>query len=179
MARRTAARRTSYEQESKTWALFTNNSFRFTDALELTVGLRYTDESKDLDTHYVNQHGGVGLQAILRNHASAPPFLASPAARRRSYGIGCATYADPIFNNLATAQTIDENEWSGTAKLAYRFTDDVMAYVSVCARLQGRRLQPGPRAHGQLGAQSRDAGGIAADWTPASTRSSSTRTRSA
>jgi iron complex outermembrane recepter protein len=114
-----------YEQESKTWALFTNNSLRLTDALELTVGLRYTNESKDLDTQYFNQHGGVGC-SILRN---TPAFLASPAAAT-IFGIGCATYADPIFNDLRTAQTIDENEWSGTAKLAYRFTDELMTYAS-------------------------------------------------
>src|SRR5690606_4879365 len=55
---------------------------------------------------------------------------AAASALRSVYGIGCATYADPLFNNLATSQSIDENEWSGTAKLAYRFTDDVMGYVS-------------------------------------------------
>ncbi len=64
---RAAARRaTCYEQESKNWALFTNNSIRFTDALELTLGLRYTDESKDLDSQYRNGHGGAGLLAPAR-----------------------------------------------------------------------------------------------------------------
>jgi iron complex outermembrane recepter protein len=114
-----------YKQESESWALFTNNSIRFTDALELTVGLRYTNESKDLDTHYANEHGGVGC-SILRN---IPAFVASPAAPT-IFGIGCATFADPIYNNVTTAQSIDESEWSGTAKLAFRFTEDVMAYLS-------------------------------------------------
>ena len=98
-----------YEQDSKTWALFTNNSIRFTDALELTLGVRYTDESKDLDSHYVNQHGGAGCQALRNN---SPAISAGPAARlqrsRRSTASAAATFADPIFNNLATAQTLDE-----------------------------------------------------------------------
>lgn len=114
-----------YEQDSTSWALFTNNNLRITDALELTVGLRYTDESKELDTQYANNHGGVGC-TILRN---TPAFLLSPAAPT-IFGIGCATYADPIFNNLATSQSLDEAEWSGTAKLAFRFTDEAMAYAS-------------------------------------------------
>lgn len=114
-----------YEQDSTTWALFTNNNLRITDALELTLGLRYTDESKDLDTQYANNHGGVGC-TILR---SAPALVASSAAPT-IFGIGCATYADPIFNNLATSQSLDEAEWSGTAKLAFRFTDEAMAYAS-------------------------------------------------
>jgi outer membrane receptor protein involved in Fe transport len=114
-----------YSQNSSSWALFTNDSFRFTDALELTVGLRYTNESKDLDTHYVNEHGGVGCTA-LRNAVPGLP----PAAVPTVIGIGCATYADPIYNNVTSSQSLDENEWSGTAKLAYRFSPDVMAYAS-------------------------------------------------
>lgn len=114
-----------YDQDSSSWALFTNNSIRFTDALELTLGLRYTDESKDLDTQYFNEHGGVGC-SIIRG---IPAFVNSASAST-IFGIGCATFDDPIFNNVATSQSLDENEWSGTAKLAYRFTDQVMAYVS-------------------------------------------------
>ncbi|HEU4484937.1 MAG TPA: TonB-dependent receptor [Povalibacter sp.] len=114
-----------YEQDSTSWALFTNNSIRFTDALELTLGVRYTDESKDLDTRYFNEHNGVGC-SILRG---IPAFVNSASAAT-IFGIGCATFDDPIYNNVSTSQSIDESEWSGTAKLAYRFSDDVMAYVS-------------------------------------------------
>ncbi|HEY0685999.1 MAG TPA: TonB-dependent receptor [Steroidobacter sp.] len=120
------ATRDVYEQESKSWALFTNNSIRFTDALELTLGLRYTDESKDLDSDYSNGHGGVGC-ATLRG---IPGFVSNPNAAT-IFGIGCSvTYADPIFNDVAFSQSLDEEEWSGTAKIAYRFTDDVMSYLS-------------------------------------------------
>ena len=132
-----------YGQDSKSWALFTNNSLRFTEALELTVGLRYTDESKDLDSLYFNEHNGTGCQALRNNRAAITaataaithPDPAVQAALRAQalntvYGIGCGTFADPIFNNVATSQSIDESEWSGTAKLAFRFTEDVMAYAS-------------------------------------------------
>ncbi|PZN32976.1 MAG: TonB-dependent receptor, partial [Proteobacteria bacterium] len=50
----------TYEQESRSWALFTNNSIRLTERLEATLGLRYTDESKDLVSQYRNPHGGGG-----------------------------------------------------------------------------------------------------------------------
>jgi iron complex outermembrane recepter protein len=131
-----------YEQDSQSWALFTNNSIRLTEGLELTLGLRYTDESKDLDSQYINESlpgtpGGLGCTLLRSNLGLISAFVNAnlPAAARAQalqtiYGIGCATYADPIFNGVATAQTIDENEWSGTAKLAYRFTEDVMSYVS-------------------------------------------------
>jgi iron complex outermembrane recepter protein len=133
-----------YEQDSKSWALFTNNSIRFTDALELTLGVRYTDESKDLDSLYFNEHNGVGCQALRNNRllitqavaglVTHPDPAVQAASRQQAlntvYGIGCSTFSDPIFNNIATSQSVDEAEWSGTAKLAYRFADDVMAYAS-------------------------------------------------
>jgi outer membrane receptor protein involved in Fe transport len=120
-----------YQQDSKSWALFTNNSLRLTDALELTLGLRYTDESKDLDSRYFNEHGGQGCQALRANFLSiATNPLMTPQALQAIYGIGCATFADPLFNDVRTSQSIDESEWSGTVKLAYRFTEDVMAYAS-------------------------------------------------
>lgn len=117
--------RDTYDQESKSWALFTNNSVRITEGLELTLGLRYTSESKDLDSQYRNDHGGVGC-SVLRG---IPPLVNNPGAAG-VFSIGCATFADPVFNNFDSSQSLDENEWSGTAKLAYRFTDTVMAYAS-------------------------------------------------
>lgn len=114
-----------HAQDSETWALFVNDNIRVTDALELTVGLRYTAESKDLDTQYANTHGGEGCQNLRNNIASIPALL-----RTAAFGIGCAAHADPIYNNLANSQSIDESEWSGTAKVAYRFTDSVMTYAS-------------------------------------------------
>lgn len=128
------ATRDVYEQESKNWAFFTNNSIRLTEALELTVGARYTDESKDLDSSYVNEHGGVGCNALRSAPAFAPLRAAAAAGNAGAqtiFGIGCSvTYADPLFNNVAFSQTFDEQEVSGTAKIAYRFSDDVMSYLS-------------------------------------------------
>jgi len=118
-----------YEQSSDTYALFTNNTLKFTDALEFTLGVRYTKEKKDLDTHYFNQHGGVGCSA-LRSRLGIVAGAVGAANLGTVYGIGCATYADPVFNNLLTSQSIDEDEWSGTAKLAYRFDESVMTYAS-------------------------------------------------
>ncbi|MDY6948957.1 MAG: TonB-dependent receptor, partial [Pseudomonadota bacterium] len=131
-----AATRDVYQQESKNWALFTNNSIRFTDALELTLGLRYTDESKDLNSQYTNEHSGQGCSLLRANPTlqAAAAGLAGPTVQGQVltiYGIGCSvTYADPIFGNVATSQTLDEDDLSGTAKIAYRFSDDLMSYLS-------------------------------------------------
>jgi outer membrane receptor protein involved in Fe transport len=118
-----------HRQESETYALFTNNSFAITEQTELTVGLRYTNEEKTLDSLYTNTNGGVGCALSRARFAAVNASL--PAAVVPSfYNLGCSTLSDPVFNNLTGQQTIDESEWSGTTKLAYRFTDDVMSYVS-------------------------------------------------
>jgi iron complex outermembrane recepter protein len=125
-----------HEQDSDSWALFTNNNIRFTDALELTVGLRYTSESKDLDTRYANTHTGQGCTALRTNFAALQGAIAGlpqatrDAINRVAVGIGCVASSDPIYNNLRNSQSLDESEWSGTLKLAYRFTDSLMTYAS-------------------------------------------------
>jgi iron complex outermembrane recepter protein len=122
-----------YKQQSDSYAVFTNNSYAFTDKLEGTVGLRYTSEDKKLDSTYLNIGGGSAGCAASRARAAIinGAFAAAPAGTAQNwFNLGCGTYADPAFNSASIRQQLDESEWSGTAKLAFRFTDDVMSYVS-------------------------------------------------
>ncbi len=122
-----------FEQRSDSYAMFTNDSYQFTDELEGTIGLRYTSEDKTLDSVYSNIGGSSGGCAASRARLAVvnAVFAAAPAGTVQSwYNLGCGTYADPAFDNATTRQSINESEWSGTAKLAYRFTEDVMSYAS-------------------------------------------------
>jgi iron complex outermembrane recepter protein len=119
----------AYEQNSTSYALFTNNSFQVTDALELTVGLRWTNEEKDLTSRYFNTSNGVAC-ATARQRAAIINGALPPAAAAGMFALSCATFGDPVFNDATTRQDRDEDEWSGTAKLAYRFNDALMAYAS-------------------------------------------------
>jgi outer membrane receptor protein involved in Fe transport len=127
-----------FDQSSKSWALFTNNTFRITERFEATLGLRYTDEEKKLGSSYDNTDGGIGCgtarQRVPLLQVALPGFGLTPAQVAGIIGglgaLGCAPFADPLFNDLVTSQKIDEGEWSGTGKLAFRFTDDAMAYAS-------------------------------------------------
>jgi outer membrane receptor protein involved in Fe transport len=119
-----------FEQESTTYAVFTNNTLQIVDGLAFTLGANYTDQTKELDTQYSNTNGGVGCQALRNQFANINNNAALRAAIPTIYGIGCTTLTDPLFNNVSTSQTRDEQEWSGTAKLAYRFSEDVMSYTS-------------------------------------------------
>ncbi|HNR22524.1 MAG TPA: TonB-dependent receptor, partial [Steroidobacteraceae bacterium] len=128
----------TYAQSSKSWALFTNNSLAITDQLELTLGLRYTDEEKKLTSNYDNIGDGVGCAAVRARAPILPLILAGagiPAASHAAIiaglgSLGCANFSDPLYNDFSHSQKISEGEWSGTAKLAYRFTDDAMGYAS-------------------------------------------------
>jgi outer membrane receptor protein involved in Fe transport len=122
-----------YKQKSNSYALFTNDSYSFTEKLEGTIGLRYTKEDKDLDSTYLNIGGGSAGCAASR--ARRPivfgAFAAAPAGTAQNwFNLGCGTYADPAFNSALTHQSLNDSQTSGTVKLAYRFTDDVMSYVS-------------------------------------------------
>ena len=123
-----------YEQGSKSWALFTNNTYALTERFDLGLGLRYTSEAKDLDSHYTNlgtaaSPAGAGCATARARYAIISASLPA-AALPGFYGLGCATFADPAFNDARTRQSLDEGEWSGTAKLIYRASDDVMSYLS-------------------------------------------------
>ncbi len=128
----------TYAQSAKSWALFTNNSFAITDQFEVTLGLRYTDEEKNLTSNYDNVGDGVGCAAVRARQPIMPIILglagipaASHAAIIAGLGsLGCANFSDPLYNDFSHSQKIAEGEWSGTAKLSYRFTDDAMGYAS-------------------------------------------------
>jgi iron complex outermembrane receptor protein len=127
-----------YRQESKTLGLFTNNTWRATDALDLTFGLRYTREKKDLESRYSNPNGGLGCASMLSNPAQVVAALVArglsvaqaSAAAPQVVGFACLPWTNVRHNGRSTDQERDEKEWSGTVKAAYRFNDNVMAYFS-------------------------------------------------
>lgn len=111
----------TYKQEEKGAAIFTNNSYKITDKLTLTAGARYTWEKKDLDTVWNNTDGGIGCLTAL----SRVPTLGAANA------LLCATFENPAFSQLGTnSQKLREDKLTGTVKVDYRFTPQVLAYAS-------------------------------------------------
>jgi iron complex outermembrane receptor protein len=117
-----------HDQEGESWALFTNNSFKITDALELTVGLRYTVDEKTLTSAYSTTGA-----ACDQGEAALPTLIGLLGAGTATTVVGglCLNSQNDDFDELGVVtQAREEKEWSGTAKLAYRFNPDLMAYVS-------------------------------------------------
>ena len=134
-----------YDQNSKSIALFTNNSFHVTDAFDIIVGLRYTKEDKELDALYSNPSGGGHCGTLLTLAQTNPavlagriaasltargvPFAQLPAATQQTIvsnvvGYSCLPWVNPLHNAASrdSHQESSEDEWSGTLKFAYRRT---------------------------------------------------------
>lgn len=124
-----------YSQTSESLAFFTNNSFRFTEQMELTVGLRYTMDEKATTARFNNTgSNGAACGGALANQANPNPALRTPAS---ALGLICLPWLNPLFEtNIqglgagVTRQSFEDDDFSGTAKLSYRFSENVMAYIS-------------------------------------------------
>ena len=143
-----------YKQDAKSLAFFTNNTWHATDALDLTLGLRYTREEKDLQARYTNPNGSLGCGSMLANQAAIGAAIAAripvwsllPAANRAAIlnaavpeiiGYSCLPWANALHNGRNIDQSMDEKEWSGTVKAAYRWNDNVMTFASAARGHKG------------------------------------------
>jgi outer membrane receptor protein involved in Fe transport len=121
-----------YFQKTENWALFTHNIIHVTDRMDITLGLRYTHESKRFSADLNNNNATC---AALQ--ASSLPTLASTAqlgaAAQLAGGIltlACLGNASTSLNALNLQDSYSEGEFSGTAVLSYKATDDVLLYGS-------------------------------------------------
>jgi outer membrane receptor protein involved in Fe transport len=116
-----------FQHDSRNFAFFTHNVFDIIeDRLMLTVGLRYTDERKTIDTVFNNNNT---LCSALRT--STTPI--SVATNNLTFaGVPCAinATAGPGFKDGDPGTRISEGRWTGTVSLAWKPTDDLMVYAS-------------------------------------------------
>jgi outer membrane receptor protein involved in Fe transport len=115
-----------YDQTDNSYAVFTNETLHITDALDFTVGLRFTEDEKSLNT--VSHNAGNGGQAC--GVVNASPLVKLIPALQQVVDITCLGFENPSYNNFTDHQSSSEGELSGTAKLSYRFTPELLAYAS-------------------------------------------------
>jgi outer membrane receptor protein involved in Fe transport len=124
-----------FQQDAKSYALFTHNSFEITDRLELTFGARYSweDKSGGFSQPSVNNTvcpatlGRLGAIGAI-NAALVPAFV----------GLGCFGFVAPV--DLPQAATLPlprtfqtnfkDEELIYTVKLGYEFSPFVTTYAS-------------------------------------------------
>lgn len=116
-------------QKSESWSLFTHNTFTLADDFEVTLGVRYAEETKDLDA-----------SLLSRNPACSPTFLANvrgavaggvvpPVAAPTITALACLPFINPFVDGRYSGGR-EEKKWSSTASVAYHFSDDDMLYGS-------------------------------------------------
>jgi iron complex outermembrane receptor protein len=115
-----------YRQTSKSYAFFTNETYNIAQGLDLTAGVRFTEEKKNADSNFADPDGGSACGQLAPTLAGLPPGNEQTLL----LVLGCTTVFNPNFAGKSTAQSLSEGNVSGTLKLSYHFTDDVMGYVS-------------------------------------------------
>ena len=114
-----------FSQDTDAFALFTHNEVSLTGGLTATLGLRYSNESKDLDFTAATQDTGSPFEAcrfLLNN---------PPAARALgSLSLLLCHFALNLEVDGSGSHDRNDDAISGTAKLAFHATDDAMIYAS-------------------------------------------------
>ena len=128
--------------ETESLAVFTHNEISITDNLVLTLGVRYSQETKDLTAslNAVNPTCA-SLQLMEANTSAATPTpggivsaIQATAAGATAMALACSPAVNPIANGNYAGDR-EENEFSGTASLAYHINDDRWS-MQLVARLQ-------------------------------------------
>jgi len=121
---------TRYFQKSENWALFTHNIVHITDKLDLTLGLRYTHESKRFTADLNNNNATcAALQASSLPTLAGTAQLGSAAALAGGIlTLACLGNSSTGLNSLDLEDRYSEGQFSGTAVLSYQVTNDLMVY---------------------------------------------------
>jgi iron complex outermembrane receptor protein len=106
-------------EQDKSYAAYTQESYKILPALSLTVGVRYTKEFKDLTSYnqfqagsYNPVNGFVNLYPLVLNETV---FCSEP---NKGVGLACNGYGADTFSKTTSLASLD-----------YKFTDSVFGYA--------------------------------------------------
>ncbi len=127
-----------FQQDAKSYAIFTHNSLEITDGLELTVGLRYSWEDKSGGFTQLATNNQICPATLVAVGATGVAPVVPAALRPNIIGLGCFGFTAPANLPQAAAlplpRTFQSNfkdeELIYTGKLAYAFSPSVNAYAS-------------------------------------------------
>lgn len=132
--------RADYFQDSSNYAFFTHNIFNVTDRLSLTLGLRYTHESKKFSADFNNDNTICPAQqaALLPTLGSIATDATLPAAVRAQLTtiaggiitLTCQGNSSSLLNGLDLKDDFSDGELTGTGIVSFKATDDLLTYAS-------------------------------------------------
>jgi outer membrane receptor protein involved in Fe transport len=130
-------------QEHDGFALFGQVDWVISDAVTLTLGARYTDETKDINAIYTQTNPGTMIPDTAAIGQAIGEFLAwaggapipfpdlTPllAVAQPNEGWAAWTLA-PFSPRPNVMETVEDDQVTGTAKLSWYINDSMMAYAS-------------------------------------------------
>jgi iron complex outermembrane recepter protein len=119
-----------YNQTSKNWALFTHNIINITDGLDLTLGLRYTNERKNFSALFGNNNTVCTAQQAALTSALTSTNATARALASGLIGLSCQGNSTAELNGVAINDKRSESEFSGTSILSYKVNEDLLMYAS-------------------------------------------------
>jgi outer membrane receptor protein involved in Fe transport len=121
--------RDNYDQDSTSFAIFTNNTWSVTEQFDITLGLRYTLDDKSLSGLQTNTNGnGAACTAAQTNGAAIAGVVGASASSL--IGRFCLPWSNSAYNNRGVSESFDDGELSGTIKAAFRLNPSILTYVS-------------------------------------------------
>jgi iron complex outermembrane receptor protein len=126
--------RDRYRQDSRNWALFTHNIIHVTPSVDLTLGLRYTNERKRFDATFGNDNtacvANQGLVGAFIN-PNSPAFNTGLFTISQSIlNLSCQGNSTSELNGVSINDERNEDEFTGTAVLSWKATEDLLLYGS-------------------------------------------------
>ncbi len=118
----------AWTQDTESWALFTQNTWNATDRLRFTLGLRYTEEDKDMSAFLTAVNPA--CLAIAGGVIAPTEFVLTFA---------CLPLINPLVDNsfrfgdpsVPYLGERSDDEFTGLLSVAYDLSDDWMGYISV------------------------------------------------
>ena len=121
-----------YFQNGTNYAAFTHNIIHITDALDLTLGLRYTSDKKKFNATFGNDNTAcTAIQGLVSDDLVNPLTTATARALSGSLiGLACQGNSTAELNGVSINDKRSEDEFTGTAILSWKATDDLLVYGS-------------------------------------------------
>lgn len=134
------------EQDQRSLAVFAQGEYNLTDVLILTVGLRYTDEKKDLQSTFTESLNGIPFEQPLQADARAAGDalmklsegdfspLGNPEVIANFNAFSNPGWATGLFNGISPRDDIDvtleDEQLTGSIKLSGWVSNDILLYTS-------------------------------------------------
>jgi len=129
-----------YNQTSENFAVFTHNIVHVTDTVDLTLGLRYTNETKDFDASFSNDNvfcpqsrallDGLLVPTVDTNGDGVPDLAPLGGLAAGLIGLSCQGNSTAELDGVTLSDQRKEDEFTGTAILSWKPDPDWMVYGS-------------------------------------------------